>query len=900
MFNNYDKRKRKWFMLTIFLFLSGLTQAVHAAVNDFDKIVDHPPIPVLDEQGNHVLESGNPYSPKMTCAGSGCHDYDEMTKAYHFQQGRDESSDDYGAKRGLPQLVSPGYYGGYNCMTGNTPDVLAKKDNPDPVKDFADKGSAHFVQSCESCHIGGGWSEYDRDGVRYDQKDMSKVKPYDGDYYVRNVNHATGEETYDLWDWKKSGVVEADCLYCHVDFDTLKMPEDSGLDAPLAPRRARSAMASLGFFRQVASGFMEYVVNNEGKNILTIAREMGSDGHGGEAPVLSKDANGLPIFNWHQDSFDENGRVTIPMLRFPKSENCMSCHLTANSRRGFYGFGDESKMETDADGILLPDGADDVHKGTVYIADNGEARSIENCNACHSKQYYKSKLANIDLDANHDFLKGNSDIDVRNDLNYTPGMMTCEKCHINSVNNVIPSGHGTLLDAHRELWKSNGDMLGYTADTLNQITQTHFDVVSCQACHIKDKTYRGNPMKMLYRYREAEDGKLKIMPYFSKPRTYWIDRKSNRTLYRNELNGVFEQGTDADGNPFGAIVDPISGEQLGKVSASVGRHGLRYGEPESYEDYKGLKQAYDSLLVKKGFENPSVTRVLSEINHYTTSHNTRTSPESVQCEECHERKQSGAFSALVSPKGILGDANFSVLYTLPDSRLIDEGVATLGMPYMRKQANGDVTVNVTNILFSTKYDPFMSALKNSSASEVLGVFQELPSSVFSNLGIPAVDSAFAQSLTGVTSFMFNVSATGDTGLRNMVAVINGSTVNDILFPTYRGALGVLKGANEVAQGVLSQRGLGQLRSDVFYIDVTDSAKNRVESFKNEPLFLTAVYTGDKTDASGISVVMANWELDTITVIPQEDIVYVSPANDAESGIVLFKTKETGYFIVGDK
>jgi hypothetical protein len=67
---------------------------------------------------------------------------------------------------------------------------------------------------------------------------------------------------------------------------------------------------------------------------------MGKPGKGESVqPVL--DENGMPQFNWHADAFDDNGRVTIPMLRFPGNANCMACHITSNSRRGFFGFGED-------------------------------------------------------------------------------------------------------------------------------------------------------------------------------------------------------------------------------------------------------------------------------------------------------------------------------------------------------------------------------------------------------------------------------------------------------------------------------------------------------------------------------------------------------------------------------
>jgi len=74
----------------------------------------HPEIELIDYDGNEIsLESNIPYSPKNTCGE--CHDYDEITNAYHFQQGRTDAKgniiirDDMDPKN--PWLMSHGMYG---------------------------------------------------------------------------------------------------------------------------------------------------------------------------------------------------------------------------------------------------------------------------------------------------------------------------------------------------------------------------------------------------------------------------------------------------------------------------------------------------------------------------------------------------------------------------------------------------------------------------------------------------------------------------------------------------------------------------------------------------------------------------------------------------------------------
>jgi len=92
---------------------------------------EHPKIPLLDKNGDNVIETakqqgqkllingatyykGNPYSPEQTCGS--CHDYEAITSAYHFQLGATDMGDDWGKKH--PQfhyshLLSAGQYGAW-------------------------------------------------------------------------------------------------------------------------------------------------------------------------------------------------------------------------------------------------------------------------------------------------------------------------------------------------------------------------------------------------------------------------------------------------------------------------------------------------------------------------------------------------------------------------------------------------------------------------------------------------------------------------------------------------------------------------------------------------------------------------------------------------------------------
>ena len=84
-----------------------------AAVS-FSKESEHPVVVLLDHDGDEISSESNvPYSPKNTCGE--CHDYDLITNAFHFQQGRTDADGNIIVHDGLdsksPWLLSRGMYG---------------------------------------------------------------------------------------------------------------------------------------------------------------------------------------------------------------------------------------------------------------------------------------------------------------------------------------------------------------------------------------------------------------------------------------------------------------------------------------------------------------------------------------------------------------------------------------------------------------------------------------------------------------------------------------------------------------------------------------------------------------------------------------------------------------------
>ncbi|MBT6701757.1 MAG: cytochrome C [Gammaproteobacteria bacterium] len=920
------------------LVLGGLLFALTgpAQANVYDEPSLHIAIPLYDEDGNHVLDSGKAYSPKESCGGS-CHDYEKITHAFHIEQGRDETSDDFGAKIGLSNLVGPGYYGGYNCMGSNNPDSLAKKSNSS-ANDFGDHGSAGLIMRCESCHSGGGWMEKDRNGNRYDETDPSTVTEFDGDYYNRGTdenNHHVDSDVVSQWDWKKSGVVENDCFKCHADLTNLVVM-DSEIETRSASRMAsnvrRGVLIDQGHFRESNTAILEVLnlniegVEGDDRTLLSFEREdMVTSDHGMEMPkdgeisdteVVFDETTGEPIINWNADAFvdgdtPEERKVAIPMLRFSANDNCMACHRTSNSRRGFYGFGENAEADLDDDGLIVEDYQDDVHKGKIWTEANGESRTIENCNVCHSRNYYNPLSASADMNASHDFLKGNSDMDVRNDLDYNPNAKSCEYCHDNSDPTLAvqanPSGETNMQAAHETLWKLSGDMSGQPASEVEKITKAHLDVVSCQACHITDKAVRGTEFEPMFRYREAENGKQTIVPYKPKPRYFWKDNNTGMVLDQTQRNSVFREIKDDEGNVTGgAIFDPETGETLAEVGGRISHGSFRYNDPADYEGFAGLKMAYDKVFKSNGIENPDAVLVWSEPNQYLISHNPRPAVSSVQCEECHNYKQDGTtISALVSDDGIFGENNSYEVATIIDPKLVTDGIIVFDYPYMKMVVDEDgnavvdedgqatVRANVSDILAYSTVDPSMTALRSAVATAATAAAQsytvtQLIDQAMASAGISNADDVtqLAAQLRNTNAFLFQ-SRQGDYSIRDVIVISD-----DEDFADYTLQVSIADddtGANAAAAG------LGDLvaGAEVFSLQFNKPSGEKQTSF-NSSVLVKLPYSGSSSDADKINIITST-DGETWSLINPADILIVRAKTDMEAGYIVFQTTHFSFY-----
>lgn len=834
-------------LLTVLLLLWFFTAAnVVAAVNDFDKPVLHPAIPLVDEDGLHVLDSGKPYSTRMSCGngtGGGCHDIDAISSAYHFEMGRDESNDLFGAYRGIPQLVSPGYFGGYNCMLKNNPQWLSKKSNASPAE-FLDYGAPGLIKACAECHNGGGFAEKDRNNITYTKIDAATVAPYDGDYYdwLSSEGSNTAGNQLLKWNWQKSGVIEPDCLICHADFSQMKVFPGSQLPNQADPVKAYSQLRKEklirgGYFRYSNTSILEFIDlapdTEQGKSLLSFERNSVGDDYS-----LSLNNNQQPKLKWDATVFDSNRKVVIPMLRFPANDNCMLCHETSHERRGFYGYGSEALHQYDEQGQWIKNYRNDVHKGKEWT-ENGQTRSIENCNVCHSKQYFKETFRNVDLDADHNFLVGNSDEDVRKDLNAQPGPLSCEYCHNGpsmggAPNPALPNSQkNNILEAHKALWLDKKYLIGYNdTATRNRVVSVHFDILSCQSCHIVDLAFNDQAMDIRYRYREGEDGIKKYMPYLPAIRYYWMDVNNNRAISRNERLSI-TGGVDS--------------------------------EPQSYDEVINLKNSFENLLKNKGYANPKVQIILTESNDYLISHNTRLAKDSIPCNHCHKPDKSGKYNNRIIDDSVIGSKKDRLVAQLGGtnaySRLVNEGVVKLDMPYYSVKADGKVIDNAVDILEETNLDPFTSVLKMNSHNMANGKFRlESKLSAMNSMSMPSNDPAL--SLLGSEVFIFNSKIAGQT-VKKLSIVLNLNTGNRFNVPGYQLAISAnpwnsfamssSKNTRKVKKNKSNKVSQGTVASNVFSYSMKDKDNNPFSTISGSRFLVKIPYEGSSKDICRIGL-----------------------------------------------
>ena len=291
----------KRFGLTVFVCLNLLSLLLPAPL--VSQAFQHDKIEMKGFDGTVLtIASKAPYSPRRTCGA--CHDYEQITKGYHFQLGRIDGSgkiairDNFDPK--YPWNLSSGMYGKYSPASFDA-SQLAKKTNHSFSE--IDKSSFFFVQDCGICHPGGGPSEYDRDNNLYYNEETKKwgyelsgVHPLlDGDYTPWCMG-----DSNDGAPWNRSGVSEADCLFCHLKGYQWK---------------ERGAALRGRFFKEGPTA-------GAGWAKLKLSQDESENPKADEVTV-----------DYTQKEVGDFENLHLQILKEPSDENCWSCHAMPNTKR---------------------------------------------------------------------------------------------------------------------------------------------------------------------------------------------------------------------------------------------------------------------------------------------------------------------------------------------------------------------------------------------------------------------------------------------------------------------------------------------------------------------------------------------------------------------------------------
>lgn len=501
-----------------------------------------PPYKLRDEQGNvidpvHNLNATVPYSPKQTCGAAGCHDYDKITDGFHFQQGKGEPVPALMAER-YRWVSSPGNYGGNWCSPAPLYRQLAAKTNASAR--VIDMTSFEFVTAtCGNCHPGGGPLEFDRNGKRYD----TWMRDPDSGLTPGGDNHFDGD--YFKARWSETGVIEADCLLCHLpEYDFKK----------------RNAQLAKLNFKWAAT---------EGAGLGKVTGAVSS--------------NQIPQVIYDLKNFDLEGNVFLHTVPEPRNETCLTCHAKPNWKKRGASFSPRTDVHIAA-GLRCVDchaagskaadprirgreqhqfGKGDCPSGWVR---NDLDNTVRSCEDCHLKGWNNAPRAS------HPWLPP-----------LHMDKLSCQACHIptravksalvqasdsfNAAPYISPPGKRiwTFYDQEMNFWNHYGELEMFTPK--DQPT----DVTSPTLFVYKGRIYPGNRVHSMWVGYE-ETGKPGL-----------------NQLFMKDFFTMWKQHRDSGGTNYA---------QLAAVKDDNGDGTLEINRPEEID---ALLAATKEYLTKTGF-----------------------------------------------------------------------------------------------------------------------------------------------------------------------------------------------------------------------------------------------------------------------------------------------------------
>lgn len=386
----------------------------------------HPLFPLLDNQGDNVLNSGQAVSTMTTCGA--CHDAAFIADhSFHTDLGLSDFGAPGSQATGQSWDSSPGAFGAWDPLFYR---YLSPQGDP-----LVDLTTAAWVQTYAR-HVGGGPATTSRNGTP-----LTDLLPDPANVEASARDPLTDRLTG--WDWQASGVVEMNCFLCHT---------------PNPDNAARLAALQAGDF-----GWAD---------AATLA----------QTGVITATAEG---WQWNPAAFDAAGNVlpTVLTPQDPTNANCGQCHGVVHTDMATplvlqpYTQGDFTTLTTGQ--IMAPDAIADSglnlkDKAALTRPWDVHTERVLTCTDCHfalnNPIYYQESAekrpAHLTFDPRrldlsdylyrplHQFAKGQS---AHSTLaaEYDNTLRRCESCHsLDNTHNWLP------------------------------YKEQHAAVVACESCHI--------------------------------------------------------------------------------------------------------------------------------------------------------------------------------------------------------------------------------------------------------------------------------------------------------------------------------------------------------------------------------------------------------------------------------
>ncbi|NDJ52176.1 MAG: hypothetical protein GYB68_03710 [Chloroflexi bacterium] len=475
-----------------------------------DEAPFHPTFALLDADGVHVLESGNPVSTMQTCGS--CHDAGFIADhSHHVDLGISALYDEPG-EEGRPWELGSGTFGRWDPL-------LYRYLTPEEAE-FVDLTTPEWLMIYGTRHVGGGPAMVSRDGTL-----LTDLTPDAANPETSIVDPETGQLV--AWDWQESGVTEMNCFLCH-------MPSANNAARIEALQAGQFAWANTATLQD--SGIVEAV-----------------DGD----------------WQWNAEAFGPQGNLLAQFVNVqdPTDENCGNCHglVHVDAQTPLVvGSCEPANYTTITTGqIISPQrlsntGLNLEDKNSLGRSFDVHAERVVGCTDCHYSAnnpiYFQEDEASqpdhltfdprrIDFSEYlerplHQFAGGDA-----------PGqaLRACEDCHsLEATHNWLPykEQHAEVLSCEScHVPLLYGPAREYTDWTV--LTTDGNPAFACRGVDVEGETFvdaliRGYQPVLLP--QESEDGGAELAPYNLVTTWYWVHGEPSQPIPLRYLQTVWLDG----------------------------------------------------------------------------------------------------------------------------------------------------------------------------------------------------------------------------------------------------------------------------------------------------------------------------------------------------------------------